>query len=151
MTTEVRVAGRSPATADGVVPGKIGVAGLVAVVGSVAANLLARPLLMAATGLTEQFLPLNIGPIATFTVIGVALGVGVFALLVRFTRRPLRLFTIIALVALAVSCLPNVLAALNPSAMPMPGASAAGFLALIVFHIIPAVVTIAALTRLTRG
>jgi hypothetical protein len=137
--------------ADGVVMGRIWIAGLVAVVGSVVANLLTIPLMWAlAPGVPADFPPFQIGAIAIFTALQVSLGVGVFALIARFTQRPIRTFTLVALVALALSLIPNLSLAANPAAAPFPGGTAAAFLALIIPHFVAAAVTIAALVRLSR-
>jgi hypothetical protein len=138
--------------ADGVVMGRIWIAGLVAIVGSVVANLLTVPLMWAlAPGVPADFPPFQMGSIAIFTALQVGLGVGVFALIARFTRRPIRIFTIVALAALALSLIPNLTLAANPAAAPFPGGTSAAFLALIIPHFVAAAVTIFALVRLSRS
>lgn len=137
---------------DGVVMGRIWIAGLVAVVGAVVANLLTLPLLWAlAPGVPADFPPFQMGAIAIFTALQVGIGVGVFALIVRFTQRPIRIFTIVALVALALSLIPNLALAANPAAAPFPGGTSAAFLALIIPHFVAAAVAITALVRLSRA
>lgn len=126
-------------------------AGLVAIVGSVVANLLTIPLLwLLAPDVPPDFPPFQMGAIAFFTVIQVGAGVIVFALITRFLQRPIRTFTIVALIALVLSCIPNVALAANPTAAPFPGGNAAAFLALIIPHIVAAAITITTLTRLGR-
>ncbi len=130
---------------------KVVTAGLVAIVGSVVANLLTIPLLwLLAPDVPPDFPPFQIGSIAFFTTLQVGAGVVVFALITRFLQRPIRTFTIVALIALVLSCLPNVALAANPTAAPFPGGNAAAFLALIIPHIVAAAVTITTLTRLGR-
>lgn len=138
--------------ADGVVMGKVWIAGLAAIAGSIVANLIALPMVrLLFSDVSPDFPPFQPGAIAFFTFIQVGLGVLVFWLLARFTRRPIRVFTIVALVALVLSCVPNVMLALNPAAAPFPGGSATGFLALIIFHFIAGAVAVIALTRLSRA
>lgn len=123
--------------------------GLIAVVASVAANVVARFILFALFDLPGDFPPLQIGAIAFLTAVFTLLAVIAFALVVRFSRRPIRTYHIVAAIAFLVSIIPNIISALNPDAIPFPfpGASAGAFLALIVFHVIAYVVTVAVLTR----
>lgn len=130
---------------------KIVTAGLVAIVGSVVANLLTIPLLwLLAPDVPPDFPPFQMGSIAFFTTLQVGAGVIVFALITRFLQRPTRTFTIVALIALVLSCIPNVALAANPTAAPFPGGNTAAFLALIIPHIVAAAITITALVRLGR-
>ena len=54
-------------------------------------------------------------PIIMFTVLGVGAATLVFALLARFTRRPITIFRWVALVALLLSLVPNVQLLLDSS------------------------------------
>ncbi len=126
-------------------------AGLAAIVAAVMANLIALVLLRTVLDLPTDFPPLQFGPIALFTAIGVALGVAVFAIISRMARQPVRTFWIVALVALLVSLVPNVLLMLNPAAAPVPGGSTLAYAALSVFHVIAAFVSVVVLTGLARA
>ncbi len=129
---------------------KILQAGLIAIVAAVAANLLALVIVRAVLDLPADFPALQFGPIALFTAIGVALGVVVFALISRVARQPVRTFWIVAMIALFVSLVPNLLLMLNPQAAPIPGGSALAFGTLMVFHVIAALVSVPVLTSLSR-
>lgn len=135
---------------DGTDRSRILTAGLVAVGGSVAANIVLRLLLGLVLPLDPAFVPFGLGPIAFFTAFYTVGAVILFWLLARFTRRPARLFTIVAVVAFIVTLGPNLGGAANPAAMPFPG-TATDFLTLILFHIPPFLVTVWALTRMTRA
>jgi len=126
-------------------------AGVAAIVAAVVANLIALVVLRAVLDLPTDFPPLQFGPIAIFTAIGVALGVVVFAIISRVARQPVRTFWIVAMVALLVSLVPNVLLMLNPAAAPVPGGSTLAYGVLSVFHIIAAFVSVPMLTRLARA
>ena len=123
--------------------------GGLAIVASVVANLV---LLGIVNLLAPQpdFLPLTVPTIAIFTVIGSLAAVLTFAVLSRFVGDPSRLYVIIGIVAFVVSCIPNVLSAQNPDPVALPGATATGFLLLILFHIPPAVICIWLLAYRTR-
>lgn len=136
--------------ADGTDRSRVLTAGLVAIGGSVVANLALRLLLGPLLGLDPTFQPFGLGPIAFFTTFYTIAAVILFWLLARFTEQPARIFLIIAAVAFVVTLLPNLGLAANPASAPFPG-SATDFLILILFHIPPALVTVWALTRLTRS
>jgi hypothetical protein len=125
-------------------------AGVITVVVAVAANLIARAILGLVMTFDPAFLPLTYGPIAMFTALGVALGSFVFALIARRTAHPNRTWTIIALVALIVSIIPNLALMANPSAAPFPGGTAAGFGALIIFHVVAGLVALLMLPALAK-
>jgi len=125
-------------------------AGLIAIVAAVVANLIVLVLVRAVLDLPADFPALQFGPIALFTAIGVALGVGVFAIISRVARQPVRTFWIVAMIALIVSLVPNILLMLNPAASPLPGGSALAYGVLSMFHLIAAFVSVPVLTSLAR-
>jgi len=133
-----------------VIPGRIWWAGLLGVFAALACNLIARALLFGILPLPEQFPPLQPTAIAIFTVIGTGLAAIVFALVVRFTAAPIRVFRLIAIAALVVSILPNLALMANPSSAPFPGGSALAYGVLCIFHGIAAVVCVVVLTTLTK-
>jgi len=129
------------AGADRVPLGKVLRVGGLAIVASVVANLV---LLGIVNLLVPQpgFIPLTVPPIAIFTTVGSLAAVLAFAILSRFVSDASRPYVIIGIVAFVVSCIPNVLAAQNVDPVAIPGATATGFLLLILFHIPPAVICI---------
>lgn len=130
---------------------KIPRAAALAVGYSVAANLIARQLLGQVIEFPAGFLPLTPGPIAVFTLIGTAMGGLVFWLMARALPNPLRPFQVVALVALVLSIIPNLVLMANPQMAPMPGGTPQAFGVLIVFHVIAGLITIFVLSRMTRG
>lgn len=130
---------------------KIPRAAALAVGYSVAANLIARQLLGQVIEFPAGFLPLTPGPIAVFTLIGTAMGGLVFWLMARVLPNPLRPFQVVALAALVLSIIPNLILMGNPQMAPMPGGTPQAFGVLIVFHVIAGLITIFVLSRMTRG
>lgn len=122
--------------------------GLIAIVGSVIANWITLALILAVTDLTSDFLPLNYAPVGIFTALGVAVATLVFSFVMRRASQPIRTYWIVAMVAMVLSCIPNVLTAINPSAAPFPGGTSAGFITLIAFHVVAGVVSTVILTRM---
>ena len=135
---------------NGVNRSKLPMAGLASVAAAVAANLLAFFLIRALVDLPADFMPLSVGAITFFTILGTGLGALVFAWLAGRSAAPFRVYRNVAVVAFVVSIIPNVLAALNPAMFPFPGGTAAAFLVLILFHGVAAVVSVAVLFRLAR-
>jgi len=89
--------------------------------------------------------PVNIIASTAVYLIGAAI---VYALIGRFARRPIRLFRVVSVVALLLSFLAPVSAALT---MPAPDApDATTVVVLMVMHIVAAVVTVGLFTRLAR-
>lgn len=125
-------------------------AGLIAIVAAVVANLIVLVLVRTLLNLPADFPALQFAPIALFTAVGVALGVAVFAIISRVARQPVRTFWIVAMIALIVSLVPNILLALNPAAAPLPGGSALTYGVLSIFHLIAAFVSVPVLTTLSR-
>ena len=121
-------------------------AGLLGVFASAAVNLLMRAVLFAVLPLPADFPPLQPVPITLFTMIGTALAAVVFAVVVRISGAPIRVFRILSLVALVLSILPNVSLMINLASAPFPGGSALAFGVLILFHIAAALVSVGILT-----
>ena len=122
-------------------------AGLLSVAAAVVANIIAYFIARAVFDLPADFPPLSVGAITFFTIIGTGLGALVFAWLARRSAAPARAYRRIAVVALIVSIIPNVPAALNPALFPFPGGTATAFLVLTLFHVVAAVVSVGVLTR----
>lgn len=135
---------------NGVNRSKLLTAGLASVAAAVAANIVAFFIVSAVVELPEGFMPLTVGAITLFTIIGTGLGALVFALLSRRSATPFKTYRNIAVVALIISIIPNLLAAVNPDMFPFPGGNATAFMVLILFHIIATVVSVAVLFRLVR-
>ena len=91
--------------------------------------------------------PLTAGAIALFTAVGVLAAVVVFALVARFSQRPIRRYRQIALVALLLSLIPDLAMPFLPSPVPV---GAREVVLLMATHVVAAAVAVWMLTTLTR-
>ena len=91
--------------------------------------------------MTSGEMPFTVGLVAITSVVGAVGAAVVFAVIGLFARRPVRLFRIVAAVALVLSF-----------AMPLtiPGASVAMVLSLEVMHVVAWAVIVGLLTKLAR-
>ncbi len=125
--------------------GRLARVGALTVALAVVVNVVIRTVAVSVLGIGEGFEPLGVGPTVFFTVVGMAGAVVVFGLILRFARRPVRLFRRVALAVLLVSLVPDVLMLFSGS---MPGATVAGVLTLIVEHVASWAVAVGVLTTL---
>ena len=121
--------------------------GPLAVVGAVVANLLVRLIAGMMIEIPDTFGPLGYGPITFFTTIGVVGAVITFALLSRWSQRPIRVFRIVAAVVLVLSLVPDLWLLVS---QVMPGATGLTVSLLMVLHIVAAAVSVGILTTLAR-
>ena len=121
--------------------------GPLAVLASVIANVLVSITAVALVGISPEFEPLHLRPVIGFTAVGVLGAVIVFALVARFSRRPVRLFRRIALVVLLLSFMPD-LSLLNAS--PYAGTTVQSVIALMLMHVVAWLISVSLLTTLTR-
>lgn len=121
--------------------------GPLAVLASVIANVLVSITAVALVGISPEFEPLHLRPVIGFTVVGVLGALLVFALVARFSRRPVRLFRRIALVVLLLSFMPD-LSLLNAS--PYAGTTVQSVIALMLMHMAAWLISVSLLTTLTR-
>ncbi len=117
---------------SGVSLGRLARVGALAVGLAVVVNVVIRTVAVSLLGIGEGFLPLGVGPTVFFTVAGMVGAVVVFGVMLRFARRPVRLFRRVALVVLVVSLVPDVLMLFSGS---MPGTTVAGVITLMVEHV----------------
>jgi hypothetical protein len=147
MTTNTLPTSVTLEPAQRVVYGRLWWVGLLAIVLSTVANLIVRIIGVALVPIAPEFLPVSIAmPTIIFTVVGVLAGVIVFAIVGRFSRRPARTYTIIGVVALLLSLVPNVMMIVDPSSAPFPGVTPAAAVILMVQHVVAGVITIWLLT-----
>lgn len=131
---------------EGRVPmGRVLRSGLTAIAAAVAANVIVRGIARTLVDISDDFVPLaTVWPTVTFTALFLALGVGVFALLNRFTQRPIARFWQIAIAAV-------LLLTLTPlGARGQEGGTAAAILTLEALHLIAFAVFTPLFTRLLR-
>lgn len=123
-------------------------AGGVAIVGSLVANLIVYWIGGMIAQPNPDFQPLA-SPIPTiiFTTMFLIVATAVYAVINAFTRDPVRVWTIVAWIALIVSLIPDLLLLINPSAMPMGIPTLGAVLVLIVMHIVAFAITMWAFTK----
>jgi hypothetical protein len=117
-------------------------AGAAAVIASALANSVVAALLRGVLDVPTGFAPLQAISVLSLTIVGVIVAVLVFAAICRLSARPVRLFTIVASVALVLSWAAP-LAAYFANAFP--GTNASRIVGLMVLHAIAGVITIALL------
>ena len=117
-----------------------GVAAVTAGVVNVAVSLVARGPL----GVSDAFMPLTPGPIVMWTVLGALIGAFGWRLIVNRSARSGAVLRTLVPTVLGVSLLPDV-ALLATDAMP--GTTATGVLALMVMHVLTAVIAVSAYRR----
>ena len=122
--------------------------GPLAVLASVIANVLVSLTAVALVGISPEFEPLHLRPVIGFTVAGVLGAVIVFALVARFSRRPVRLFRRIALVVLLLSFVPDLSLLLYAS--PYAGTTVQSVIVLMLMHVVAWLISVGLLTTLTR-
>jgi hypothetical protein len=122
--------------------------GVLTIAAAVGADLAVRALAFAIWPISPAFLPLQIGSICVFTAVLVGGGVLVYALVVRFSRRPARTYTMIALIALLLSLVPPVMLFFNPDTSMLPGVTPRASGILMVLHIMDALIAVVLLIRL---
>jgi hypothetical protein len=127
--------------------GRFALIGLGTVAAAVIANLLVYALGGVFVGYDPGFVVLaNASGTVLFTVVPAIVAVLLYAVLMRFTSSPARIFTNIAVVVLILSLIPDL--TYIPS---VPGASAGQTAILMVMHVVAAAVIVGMLTTLTRS
>ena len=116
--------------------------GAAAVIGSAVANSAVAALLREVLNVPAGFSPLQAISVLSLTIVGVVAAVLVFAAICRLSSRPVRLFTIVASIALVVSWAAP-LAVYFANAFP--GTNASRIVGLMSLHAIAGVLTIALL------
>src|SRR5215217_9136127 len=125
--------------------GRFALVGLGTVAAAVIANLLVYALGSAVVGYDPEFIVLaNPSGTILFTVVPAIVAVLLYAVLMRFTSNPARIFTNIAIVVLILSLIPDLI--YIPT---VPGASTGQTAILMLMHVVAASVIVWTLTRLT--
>lgn len=126
--------------------GRFALVSLATVIAAVVANLLVYYVGSAVVGYDPDFLILsNVSGTVLFTVVPAIAAVPIYAALVRYTANPARTFSILSLVLLIVSIIPDL-----TSVPSMEGATNGQTGILILMHIVAAGVIVWMLTNLTR-
>ena len=125
--------------------GRLWLSGLAAIIASVIVNMLIATVTLAFLPASSHAMQLQVPVYTTFTVIGALGAVLIFALLGKLSRRPVRLYRIIASVVLVISFVPDFLL--------LPAMQVEGIVigALIVMHIATYLITVGMLTTISRA
>jgi hypothetical protein len=115
-------------------------AGAVAAVTNVVVGGIARGPL----GVSDDFVPLTPGPIVMWTVLGTVVGAVGWWLIVNRSTRPRALLTMLVPAVLVLSLVPDVALLATDST---PGQTTVGVLALMLMHVVTAVIAVAAYAR----
>jgi uncharacterized membrane-anchored protein len=114
---------------------------LVAIVG----NLLVLAIFNALFEIPPTLPAFAVVPVIIVTVIGVLGAALVFALIARYTRRPIRIFQITSLVVLLVSFIPNI------GMFTREDASVPGIIGLMIMHVVAAAAAVGIMTKAVQG
>ncbi len=127
--------------------GRFALVGLGTVIAAVLANLLVYLIGSVVVGYDPQFVVLaNASGTILFTVVPAIVAVLLYAVLIRFTSNPARIFTNIAIVVLIFSLIPDL--TYIPS---VPGATTGQTAIRMLMHVVAAVVIVSILTTQTRS
>lgn len=117
--------------------------GLLIIVASIAGNLLVRAIALPFITVPPEFLPLSTAlPTIFFSTLGAIAAVVVYAIVGRFTRQPGRIYLYIAVIALLLSFIPNILLLVDPESAAFPGGNLGNVAVLIVQHVVSAVIAV---------
>ena len=123
-------------------------AGGIAIVGSVIANLVVYFIGRMLVNSPADFQPLaSPMPTIIFTVLNLVLATVVFAVINAFSKSPIRLFTIVAVVALLLGLIPDIMLLVNPAPMGMGTPTFGAVVVLILMHFVGFAITMWAFTR----
>ena len=137
----------APVASPVVSRGRFALVGLGTVAAAVIANLLVYALGSVVVGYDPRFVVLaNASGTILFTVVPAIVAVLLYAVLMRFSGNPARIFTNIAVVVLIVSLIPDL--TYIPS---VPGATSGQTAILMLMHVVAAGVIVWMLTSLTRS
>jgi hypothetical protein len=118
--------------------------GLLAIVLANVANLIVYAAASPFITVPPEFIPLSTPmPTVFFTTGGVLAAIIVFAIVGRLTRQPARVYTIVAIIALLISFIPDIAMIVDPgTAANFPGANWGSVSVLMLQHVVAAVVVV---------
>ncbi len=117
------------------------VAGVAAAMASAVIYLVASTLGAMPQDVLANGQPITLGAVVTSTLVPAILAAVLFALLGRFTRRPISIFRVVAVVFLLASFV---------TPFSIPGAPVPMILALLLMHVVAAAIIVVVLTRIGR-
>ncbi len=125
---------------------KIWMAALAAMVGAVVGNIIVGTVVKLIFNIPPEFLPLGTVRYVIFTIVGMIGAIVVYVALVKTSQQPIRIFTMVSVVFLIISYVPDILMLVTEF---MPGATIPGVATLMVMHTVPALAAIFILPRMT--
>ncbi len=127
---------------------RVMMAGGVAIAGSVIANLLIYWVGGALVQPNPDFQPLaSPMPVIIFTVLFLVIATAVYAVINIAASNPVRVWTIVAWIALIVSLIPDFMLLINPAGMPMGTPTVPAVIVLIIMHFVAFAITMWAFTK----
>jgi hypothetical protein len=123
------------------------------IVASLVVNAVIRALTQALFSIPDYFTPISSPSFIGLTVALVIAALVVFVIVARFSKRPYRTYLIIAIIALLISYIPDVMFLLGGYPLPngeIATVPAVGPLSLMLMHTATAAITVGALFRFTR-
>lgn len=114
--------------------------GAIAAVVAATVNVLLAMLARGVLDIPEAFVPLGAARVAVLTIGGAVLATVVYAVVHRASETPDRTFLTVALIALVVSFVPDILLLVNPSVFP--GITALGVSVLMLLHVVAAAIIV---------
>jgi len=121
--------------------------GLVAAIVSAIGNIALMLVTISSLGAAETFIPLTLPPIIIWSFIGAFGAIGVYSLIRKSSATPDRTFTIVAVVVLVLSFIPDIVL-VNVSEGPFGGATTGAIVVLMVMHVISFFVVVPMLRKL---
>lgn len=118
--------------------------GGIAVVLSVVANLVLLQAVLVPE-LVQQFEPLNVGPVAIFSVLGAVGATIAYAVVDRLSETPDRAFVTLAAVVLVLSFIPDILVLQSDPAATVPAVAV-----LMLMHVVVAIASVTSLTGMLK-
>jgi hypothetical protein len=123
-------------------------AGAIAIVASIVANLIIRWVGMLILPVDPSFMPLATWqPTVIFTTMFLVVATIVFLVINAFAANPPRVFNIVAFVALLLSLVPDFMLLVNPGALPMGTPTLGAVIILIAMHVVGYLITVWAFTK----
>jgi uncharacterized protein DUF6069 len=124
--------------------------GPLAMIAPAIANVIVREVAVAVGAVPANLEILQWPGIIGSTMIQVLLGVIVFAVIARFSRRPIWLFRVVAVVALLLSFSSPLMAAAGLAPIPGLSISTSTVVSMMIMHVVAAVTSVGILTTLAR-
>jgi hypothetical protein len=148
MTASTKPAVATPAAPARLTTRRILLAGVIAIVASIIANLVVFFVGTMIWPPLPDFQPLaTVFPTIIFTTVFLVGATIVFWLINRFTKNPIRVFTIVAWIVFLVGLIPDLMMMANPSSSSMGTPTTGSMITLILMHVVAFAITLWTFTR----